>query len=210
MPVKNPPLQRLVDLAIALPLLAVAALPCLLLLLAIRIESPGNPLFVQQRVGRGQRNFAMLKLRTMRQGTANVASHQVSASSITRLGGLLRRLKLDELPQLWNVVAGSMSLVGPRPCLPNQTELVAEREKRGLFAIRPGVTGPAQIIGVDMSQPVRLAEVEAEYFGKPRPFGDFALMVQTFLGGGRGDAVLASEKSGENADDKSSTGSGQP
>ena len=189
MNIRPAPFQRLVDLAIALPLSVVVLPVCLVLLVLIRLESPGSPLFVQERVGRGRRPFRMLKLRTMRRGTVNAASHEVGAGSITRLGGLLRRLKLDELPQVWNVLTGSMSLVGPRPCLPGQHELVAERERRGLFAIRPGVTGPAQIIGVDMSEPVRLAEVEAEYFGKPRPIGDFGLLVRTFMGGGRGDAA---------------------
>ncbi len=181
--------QRLFDIAVALPLL-VAALPlCLVLMLAIRIESPGAPLFVQRRVGRGQAAFSMYKLRTMRSGTANVASHQVAAGAITRLGGWLRRLKLDELPQLWNVAAGSMSMIGPRPCLPGQTELVAERHSRGLFAIRPGITGPAQLVGVDMSQPVRLAEIEARYFSSRTPASDLVLLVHTVLGGGRGDAA---------------------
>ena len=187
------PLQRLFDLAVAIPLTLVALPVCALLLVAIRLESPGNPLFVQTRVGKRQRPFSMLKLRTMRAGTANVASHEVGAASITRLGGWLRRLKLDELPQLWNVLAGDMSLVGPRPCLPNQHELVAEREKRGIFALRPGVTGPAQLAGIDMSEPERLARYEAEYFSLDRPLGDIQLLVSTALGGGRGDAVTAAK-----------------
>ena len=185
------PLQRLFDLAVAIPLALVVLPACALLLVAIRLESPGNPLFVQTRVGKGRQPFAMLKLRTMRSGTANVASHEVGAASITGLGGWLRRLKLDELPQLWNVLVGHMSLVGPRPCLPNQHELVAEREKRGIFALRPGVTGPAQIAGIDMSEPKRLASYEADYFTVQRPFGDIRLLVSTALGGGRGDAVTA-------------------
>lgn len=191
------PLQRLFDLLVSLPLALVVTPVCLVLLVLVRLESAGSPLFVQQRVGKGQQPFAMLKLRTMHTGTANVASHQVGAASITRLGAVLRRLKLDELPQLWNVIAGHMSLVGPRPCLPSQDELVAERAKRGIFALRPGVTGPAQIAGIDMSDPVRLATFEEQYFSVDRPLGDVRLLVSTALGGGRGDAVTASAPDGE-------------
>jgi lipopolysaccharide/colanic/teichoic acid biosynthesis glycosyltransferase len=163
---------------------------CLALIIAIRIESPGSPLFLQRRIGQNQRPFTMLKLRTMHAGTPDRASHEVSPARITALGALLRRLKLDELPQLWNVLVGDMGLVGPRPCLPCQAELVAERSLRGLFAIRPGVTGPAQLAGIDMSEPRRLADVEAEYFSRSRTiWNDVELLVRTLAGGGRGDAV---------------------
>lgn len=181
--------QRPIDLAVSLPAVLVAFPLCALLLVLIRLESPGSPLFVQQRVGRNQRGFTMLKLRTMRQGTVHAASHEVGAASITRLGAVLRKLKLDELPQLWNVLTGDMALIGPRPCLPSQTELIGERDRKGLFVLRPGITGPAQIAGVDMSDPARLAEVEAEYFEQDRGFGDLSLLIRTFLGGGCGDAA---------------------
>lgn len=181
--------QRPIDLAVAVPLMVLAFPVCALLLVLIRLETPGAPLFVQERVGKNQRIFRMLKLRTMREGTVHAASHEVGAATITRLGTVLRKLKLDELPQLWNVLTGDMGLVGPRPCLPNQTELVAERAKRGIYAIRPGVTGPAQLAGIDMSDPVRLAQVEAAYFEQEREFGDLSLLVRTLIGGGRGDAA---------------------
>jgi O-antigen biosynthesis protein WbqP len=181
--------KRAVDLAISLPLLLAAAPLCLLLMLAIRWESRGNPLFIQVRVGRARKRFRMFKLRTMAQGTPDVASHEAPPASVTRLGAVLRKLKLDELPQLVNVIAGSMSLVGPRPCLPSQQELIDARERRGLFALRPGVTGPAQVVGVDMSEPERLATVEAEYFARASLAGDLDLIVRTARGGGRGDAA---------------------
>lgn len=187
--------KRLIDLAIAIPLTIVVLPLCLILLVAIRLESRGSPLFIQQRVGQGKLPFRMFKLRTMAHGTANVASHHVTAASITRLGSFLRRFKLDELPQLINVINGTMSLIGPRPCLPNQTDLIAERDHRGLYAIRPGVTGPAQLMGIDMSEPARLAQVEAEYFTRSSPVGDLALILRTFLGGGNGDAVKVRERS---------------
>lgn len=185
----TPRFQRAFDLALAVPLAVVAVVPCLVLMLAIRAESPGSPLFVQQRMGRGRRQFAMFKLRTMRAGTVNAASHEVGSASVTRLGAVLRRLKLDELPQLVNVLVGHMSFVGPRPCLPSQTDLINERDRRDLFAIRPGITGPAQIDGIDMSDPARLAAREYEYFGARRPSFDWPILLQTFTGSGRGDAA---------------------
>jgi lipopolysaccharide/colanic/teichoic acid biosynthesis glycosyltransferase len=189
MSIRAAPFQRVFDLAIALPLALAVFLPCLVLLAAIRLESAGSPLFVQTRVGRGQRPFAMYKLRTMGADTAHGASHEIGTASITRLGAILRRLKLDELPQLINVIRGDMSLVGPRPCLPSQTALVNARERLGLYAIRPGVTGAAQLAGIDMSDPERLAAVEAEYYATERPVGDWPTLWRTFAGGGRGDAA---------------------
>lgn len=121
----------------------------------------GSPIFKQVRVGRHRRLFTLYKFRTMRAGTPSVATHLVEPGSITPLGRWLRHKKLDELPQLWNVFKGEMSLVGPRPCLPEQTALIAEREVRGVFAVRPGITGLAQLSGIDMSDPLRLAETDA-------------------------------------------------
>ncbi|HST35272.1 MAG TPA: sugar transferase [Allosphingosinicella sp.] len=182
-------LKRATDLAICLALLVPGVLLCLPLMLLIRLESRGSPLFVQLRVGRAQRPFRMLKLRTMAAGTGDLPSHDVGRHRITRVGRSLRRWKLDELPQLLNVLVGSMSLVGPRPCLPSQSELIAARAERDLFVLRPGVTGPGQLAGVDMSEPARLAAVEADYFRRATPLSDLRLMVGTVLGSGAGDAA---------------------
>lgn len=182
--------RRTLDLAICLALLPFAIPICVCALLAIRLESRGAPLFVQRRVGRNQKPFRLLKLRTMTTSAGNRPSHEVDAAHITRVGGFLRGTKLDELPQLLNVLVGSMSLVGPRPCLPTQSSLIEEREKRGLYAFRPGVTGPAQLLGIDMSSPVLLAKTEAAYFHQATATKDFMLIVRTALGGGRGDAAL--------------------
>ena len=149
----------------------------------------GSPLFRQQRVGRQQKPFVLIKFRTMRPDTASVGTHQVNPAAITPYGRFLRRSKLDELPQLWNVLKGDMSLVGPRPCLPNQTELVQERERRGVFAARPGITGLAQVQGVDMSEPARLAELASQMLRQLDFWLYLKLIASTLTGSGSGDRV---------------------
>ena len=136
--------------------------PLFLLVLILGWLDTRSPLFRQERVGRNQRPFTLVKFRTMRPNTASVASHLADASAITPFGRFLRRTKLDELPQLWNVLRGDMSLVGARPCLFNQQDLIAERAARGVFDARPGITGLAQIQGIDMSTPELLAKTDAE------------------------------------------------
>ncbi|KHA50140.1 Sugar transferase [Sulfitobacter geojensis] len=113
----------------------------------------------------------------------------MSAAQITRIGAFLRKTKIDELPQIWNVLMGDMSFVGPRPNLPNQSELIAERARRGVYDVRPGITGPAQLTGIDMSTPVELATADAAYIANQTFCEDLKLILQTGTGGGRGDAV---------------------
>lgn len=168
-----------------------AGLPLLLLLWLVGLADTGAPLFRQTRVGKHQRPFVLLKFRTMRPDTPHVASHLADASAITPLGRFLRRTKLDELPQLWNVLVGDMSLVGPRPCLPSQQELIAERAKRGVFVARPGITGLAQINGVDMSTPALLAKMDAEMLSTLDLGSYFRLVFLTAMGKGSGDRVRA-------------------
>jgi O-antigen biosynthesis protein WbqP len=147
------------------------------------------PLFCQQRVGRNQQLFVLVKFRTMHTDTASVASHLANASSITPLGRFLRRTKLDELPQLWNVLRGEMSLVGPRPCLFSQDELVAERVARDVFDARPGITGLAQIQGIDMSTPKLLAKTDAKMISTMSVTNYFKYIFLTVAGKGQGDRV---------------------
>jgi lipopolysaccharide/colanic/teichoic acid biosynthesis glycosyltransferase len=161
----------------------------MLLVAMVRLSSPGPGLFAQERVGRGRKNFICYKLRTMYVETPSAATHDTSVSAVTTLGRWLRRLKVDELPQLWNVLRGEMSFVGPRPCLPIQRELIDERQKRGVFDLRPGITGLAQIQGIDMSEPGRLAEVDAAYMKQQSFVLDLLLIARTATGGGRGDRV---------------------
>jgi lipopolysaccharide/colanic/teichoic acid biosynthesis glycosyltransferase len=163
--------------------------PLLLAIYVVAIFEKGNPIFLQERVGRDQKPFTLLKFRSMRPGTASAASHLTDASAITPLGAVLRRTKLDELPQLWNVLKGEMSLVGPRPCLFNQTELIRERDSLAVFNARPGITGLAQVYKIDMSRPKLLAETDARMLKELTVSAYFKYIFMTVCGKGAGDVV---------------------
>jgi O-antigen biosynthesis protein WbqP len=163
--------------------------PVLLAVYLIGLSACGSPIFLQQRVGRHQELFKLVKFRTMRLDTAYVASHLADASAITPLGLFLRRSKLDELPQLWNVLKGDMSLVGPRPCLVNQYELIYERASREVFNARPGITGLAQVNNIDMSTPKLLAETDARMLKEITVFAYFKYIFMTLGGRGSGDVI---------------------
>ncbi|GGE57881.1 galactosyl transferase WbfU [Streptosporangium jomthongense] len=163
--------------------------PVLLVLCVIGLFDTGSPVFRQERVGRDKRPFTLVKFRTMSVDTASVASHLANSASITKFGHFLRRTKLDELPQLWNVLKGEMSLVGPRPCLFNQEELIAEREQRGVLKARPGITGLAQINDIDMSTPKLLAETDARMLASLNLTAYFKYIFMTVSGKGSGDRV---------------------
>lgn len=167
----------------------IVGLPVLLLLVVIGFFDTGSPIFRQERVGRNKKPFTLVKFRTMRKDTASVASHLASADAITPFGRFLRRTKLDELPQLWNVLKGEMSLVGPRPCLFSQDELIAQRESRGVLSARPGITGLAQVNDIDMSTPVLLAETDAKMLKGLTVGAYFKYILLTISGKGSGDRV---------------------
>lgn len=167
----------------------VVGFPVLVILFVVGLFDTGSPLFRQERVGRHGRPFVLVKFRTMRVDTASVASHLASSASITRFGHFLRRTKLDELPQLWNVLKGEMSLVGPRPCLFNQEELIEERRTRGVLDARPGITGLAQVKEIDMSTPVLLAETDARMLASLSVGDYFKYIFMTVAGRGSGDRV---------------------
>jgi len=182
---------RLFDVLFAL-LGLILGLPLFALLWLMGLWDTGSPLFCQQRVGRNQRPFVLLKFRTMRPDTASVPTRLADASTITPFGRVMRRTKLDELPQLWNVLKGEMGLVGPRPCLFSQEELVAERAVRGVFDVRPGVTGLAQVQGIDMSTPRLLAETDAQMIKTLTLLNYFRYILLTIVGKGAGDRVKGS------------------
>ena len=167
----------------------ILGLPLLVLLFLVGLYDTGSPIFRQVRVGRFQKPFPLIKFRTMSIDTVSVATHLADTSAITPFGRFLRRTKLDELPQLWNVLKGDMSLVGPRPCLFSQEELIKERDRRGVFAARPGITGLAQLEGIDMSIPVRLAETDEKMLAKLSLNQYFTYIFMTVLGKGAGDRI---------------------
>ena len=179
---------RLLDLLFA-ALGLVFGSPILVLLILIGFFDTGSPVFCQQRLGRDQKPFNLIKLRTMHVGTASVASHLANANAITRFGHFLRRTKLDELPQLWNVLKGDMSLVGPRPGLRNQHDLTAAREAYGVFEVRPGITGLSQINAIDMSTPELLARTDSEMIRTTSITNYFKYIFLTVIGKGNGDRV---------------------
>lgn len=181
-------MTRLLDILFSALGLTLGA-PLLLILTVIGWLDTRLPLFFQQRVGRDQRAFTLVKFRTMRPGTASIATHLADASAITPFGNFLRRTKFDELPQLWNVLKGDMSLVGPRPNLSNQIELIAEREQRAVYTARPGITGLAQIQGIDMSTPAKLAETDAQMLQTLTLNNYFRYIFLTLGGKGQGDKV---------------------
>jgi O-antigen biosynthesis protein WbqP len=179
---------RLLDVLFALLGLGCCC-PLLLLIFLLGLFDTGSPLFRQQRVGRHLQPFTLIKFRTMRIDTASVASHLASQTAITPLGKFLRKTKLDELPQLWNVLVGEMSLVGPRPGLFNQAELTAARAKLNVFAVSPGITGLAQITGIDMSTPELLAETDQRMLADLTLTSYFIYIFQTVIGRGTGDRI---------------------
>ncbi len=181
-------LIRLLDFIFSL-LGLVSGFPVLLVIYIIGLFDTGSPIFKQERVGKNKKPFVLVKFRTMSIDTASVASHLASSASITKLGGFLRKTKLDELPQLWNVLKGDMSLVGPRPNLFNQEELIAVRDSLGVFDVRPGITGLAQVIDIDMSTPELLAKTDANMIGDMSLVNYFKYIFQTVLGAGAGDRV---------------------
>lgn len=164
-------------------------LPILIVLYIIGLFDTGSPLFLQQRVGKGKKPFTLIKFRTMRKDTQSVSTHLADKNAITKYGAFLRKTKLDELPQLLNVVKGDMSLVGARPNLFNQTELIEERDKRGVYNYVPGITGLAQINEIDMSTPVELAEKDAEMYKTLNVRKYFYYIFATVGGKGQGDRI---------------------
>ena len=163
--------------------------PILIVLIIIGYFDTGSPIFRQERVGRGKQPFRLMKFRSMHVNAPSVGTHLASASFITPFGSFLRKSKLDELPQLWNVFIGDMSLVGPRPNLFNQEELIHERDSRGVYSVRPGITGLAQINKIDMSTPQLLAETDAKMIQELNTLAYFKYIFLTVFGKGFGDRI---------------------
>jgi lipopolysaccharide/colanic/teichoic acid biosynthesis glycosyltransferase len=179
---------RFLDFSLAIVGL-ILSFPILLIILFLGFFDTGSPIFIQERVGMKKKPFKLIKFRTMSQSTASVASHLASPSSITKFGAFLRKTKIDELPQLINVLKGEMSFVGPRPNLFNQDELIFAREAMDVYSVLPGITGLAQINNIDMSNPLRLAETDHKMIQSLTLKKYFEYIIRTAIGSGTGDAV---------------------
>jgi O-antigen biosynthesis protein WbqP len=182
-------MKRIFDFTFSLFGLVVLS-PILFVLSLIGFLDTGSPIFAQERVGKNQQPFKLYKFRSMKLDTQSVATHLANSSAVTKHGSFLRKSKLDELPQLWNVLVGDMSLVGPRPNLFNQEELIDERNSRGVYSVRPGITGLAQIQKIDMSTPKLLAEVDSQMINDFGVNNYFHYIIVTVLGKGSGDRIV--------------------
>jgi lipopolysaccharide/colanic/teichoic acid biosynthesis glycosyltransferase len=163
--------------------------PIGLILYSIGLFDTGSPVFIQERVGKNKKPFNLYKFRTMHVDTKSVASHLATHASVTKFGGFLRNSKLDELPQLINVLIGDMSLVGPRPNLFNQHELIEARDKFNIYSVLPGITGLAQNNNIDMSTPDKLANTDAEMIKTLNITNYFKYIIGTVSGRGQGDGI---------------------
>lgn len=176
--------KRFIDLAFAISVVTLLGWLLIIIGVVIRLQSRGPALFRQARLGRHQRTFTCFKFRTMHVGVRDLGTHEVPASSVTKLGAFLRRTKLDELPQVLNILTNDMSLVGPRPSLPSQIEVVAARTRRGVYAVKPGITGLSQIRGIDMSTPEELAVSDTDYLKLQSIALDCYIIIRTVIGRG--------------------------
>lgn len=167
----------------------VIAFPVLICIFMLGFLETGSPLFVQKRLGQNQKTFTLVKFRTMHKGTKSVLTHLANQNSVTVFGRFLRSTKLDELPQLWNVLRGEMSIVGPRPGLENDKQLIKARQKLNVYNVRPGITGLAQINGIDMSDPDLLAQTDARMILNMSVKDYMKYIILTIIGYGRGDKI---------------------
>jgi lipopolysaccharide/colanic/teichoic acid biosynthesis glycosyltransferase len=165
-------------------------IPIIIILVIAGYFDTGSPVFCQARMGINKKAFNLYKFRSMRINTKSTATHLVNHSNVTKYGSVIRKAKLDEIPQLFNVLFGDMSLIGPRPNLFNQEELIIEREKLGVYDVLPGISGLSQIKKIDMSNPKLLSETDAKMINELNTINYFKYIIQTILGNGFGDRVV--------------------
>lgn len=183
--------KRVVDLLLALVAAVILLVPVVLVALAVRLTSPGAALYWSDRVGRHNKIFKMPKFRSMRVGTPAVATHLLAdaRSHLTPIGSFLRKSSLDELPQLWSILVGDMSFVGPRPALFNQHDLIELRARCGVHALVPGLTGWAQVNGRDELPIPDKVKLDVEYLSRQSLWFDFRILWLTFVKVIRRDGV---------------------
>lgn len=160
----------------------IVIMPLILFSMLIVFFEDGSPVFfTQKRLGKNQRIFTLFKIRTMKKDTPNLGTHEISQKNYLKFGVIIRKLKIDELPQIINYLSGDLELVGPRPGLPNQKALRDAREKKKIFKIKPGITGLGQILGFDMSNPKLLSEIDYLYIKRKSILFDINILVATFV-----------------------------
>ena len=184
-------MKRTFDILLSLSSLVGLSIPLLILAALVRRSSPGPALFWSERVGRDNMNFQMPKFRSLHVGTPNVATHLLAdpGQYLTPMGSFLRRSSLDELPQLWSILRGDMSFVGPRPALFNQSDLIAQRTRAGVHKLRPGLTGWAQINGRDELSIEEKVRYDAEYMHRQSFWFDCKILLLTFQKAIRRDGI---------------------
>ena len=155
--------------------------PLMILIFFFGLFESGSPLFIQSRVGYNLKSFSLIKFRTMPVGVRSVGTHLIKNIKLTSFENFLRTTKIDEIPQLLNVLKGDMSLVGPRPCLFNQRRLISERKKRGVFKVKPGITGLAQISGINMKTPTLLAKTDQKMIKNMSLYNYFYYIFKTIF-----------------------------
>jgi len=155
--------------------------PLLILIFIICLFDNGSPIFIQKRIGYNLRSFSLIKFRTMPIGVKSAGTHLIKNIKFTSFGYFLRKTKIDEIPQLLNVLFGDMSLVGPRPCLLNQKKLISERKKRSVFEVRPGITGLAQISGISMKTPTMLSKTDQKMIKNMNLYNYFYFIFKTIF-----------------------------
>lgn len=181
--------KRLIDVMFSAAVIAFFGWLLIIIWGCVRAGSSGPGIFAQERIGLNGKPFTCYKFRTMQTGTKQAGTHEVASDAVTKIGAFLRRTKVDELPQVWNILRGELSLVGPRPCLPVQRDLIIAREQLGVLNVLPGITGLAQINGIDMSDPLRLAQMDRRYIVQRGLLLEFKIIIATLLGRGQGDKV---------------------
>jgi O-antigen biosynthesis protein WbqP len=189
-------ISTLISLIILMPIIAISAI--------LIILEDGKPVFfIQKRVGKDLKIFNIYKLRTMYKTTPNLGTHEVDKSNYLKIGSILRLTKIDELPQLINFIKGELALIGPRPGLENQLELKNERLKRQVFTITPGISGLGQVLGYDMSDPVKLSKIDSIYISNKNIQLDFKILIATFFKPTRKSLMLRFKEQIKNIEESS-------
>lgn len=160
----------------------ITIIPIVFLSMIIILIEDGRPsIFKQNRVGKNMRHIKIYKIRTMKKDTPNRGTHEIHNSNLLKFGSIIRTLKIDELPQILNFLRGDINIIGPRPCLPNQFDLIKERDSLKLYSIKPGITGLAQVLGYDMSNPKTLAYIDQLYLKNKSLKLDLTIFFATFF-----------------------------